>query len=170
MQEQRRKAKGDRDLKIFDTCLKYVLIVLMAVITVIGSYQVITRYVFNDASSWSEEAIRFLFIWISMLGSAYGVKEKAHVGIDFFINLCPKVMKKCAEYFAYLVTILFGIALVYLGSKLTMGTVKQMSPAIGIPMCYVYLALPVGGALTSYYALVNFIKAIKAQVHKTTSE
>jgi len=153
-------------VKFINNILKWILIVGMAAITIVGAYQVITRYVFNNASSWSEEFIRFLFIWLSMLASAMGLGRKAHVGVDFFINLCPKFIQKAAEWFTHFVIIIFGIALTYLGAILTQGVVKQLSPAMGISMAWVYLAMPVGGILTTIYAIDNMIKMARADFNK----
>ena len=149
-------------MKYLNTIVKWFLIIGMAAITIIGAYQVVTRFVLNNASSWSEEFIRFAFIWLSMVGSAYGLGKRVHVGIDFFINLCPKPVQKAAEWVIHFAIFVFAIYLTYLGIQLTGGTTKQVSPALGIPMSYVYAAMPVGGILTGIYCIDNAIKDFKA--------
>ena len=148
-------------MKIINFFVKWFLIIGMAMITIVGSYQVFTRYVLNNASSWSEEFIRFMFIWLSMVASAMGLGRNAHVGVDFFINLCPKSMQTTAEWFTRVVIVIFGAVLTYLGYILMVSTTKQVSPAMGIPMSWVYLAMPVGGVLTCVYGIDNIIRAVK---------
>ena len=81
----------------------------MLAITILTFYQVITRYVFNNASSWSEEAVRYLFVWVSMIGIAIGIREKVHIGIDIFVKRLPIPIKKATEMVVQIAIILLTL-------------------------------------------------------------
>lgn len=145
-----------------DTVIKYFLVILIAVISVLGLYQVIMRFVFNNSSSWSEEAIRFLFVWASCVGGAIGIKEHIHIGIDVVVNLLPAKWKNYVGIAVLLLLCLFGAVMIKYGFALTLKTAIQKSPALQLPMCYVYAAIPTLGVLCIYYSICEMIRDIRA--------
>ena len=56
--------------KVLNKILKVVCIAIFAFITIIGLYQIITRYVFNAPSTVSEELLTFSFTWMALLAAA----------------------------------------------------------------------------------------------------
>ena len=57
-----------------DRTINWVLALLMAAMVVVITAQVWYRFILNDPLSWSEELGRYLFVWISFLGAAAGVR------------------------------------------------------------------------------------------------
>ncbi len=58
-------------LELVDKAMEWLCIVMLAIMTVLVSYQVVTRYFFNNPSAMSENAAQYLFVWLVMFGSAY---------------------------------------------------------------------------------------------------
>ncbi|MDD3139876.1 MAG: TRAP transporter small permease [Lachnospiraceae bacterium] len=143
-----------------DIFIKYILVLLIATVSVLGFYQVMMRYVFNNSSSWSEEAIRFLFVWASCIGGAIGVKEHIHIGIDAVVNHLSAAPKKVIEILVLVLLCVFGIFIFKFGMDLTIKTSLQRSPALRLPMSYVYSAVPVLGILTSYFSICEIIQNV----------
>ncbi|NLL30612.1 MAG: TRAP transporter small permease subunit [Clostridiales bacterium] len=56
--------------KVLNKILEVVCIAIFAFITIIGLYQIITRYVFNAPSTVSEELLTFSFTWMALLAAA----------------------------------------------------------------------------------------------------
>lgn len=144
-----------------DSFIKYFLVLIVAVLSVLGFYQVFTRYVFNNASTWSEELIRILFIWASCVGAGVGVKEHIHIGVDVVVNLFPVKLKVAVELFVLFILCVFGAFLIKYGLVLTAKTVHQLSPALQISMAYVYAAIPTLGGLTAFYGLREIVDVVK---------
>ena len=136
--------------------LKALLIALMALLVITVSWQVITRFVLPEPSSFTEELSRFVLIWIGLLGSALAYKTRMHLGIDILTNKLEGntslyagiTVHLIAGLFAVLVMIFGGFNLVQLTFEL-----NQVSPSLGIKMGYVYTALPVSGTLILLYSL-----------------
>lgn len=109
--------------------------------------QVVMRYVFQRPNPWSEELSRFGFIWLSMLGAALAVELRTHFVFDLFVaKLTPKLqmlMRFCSTAFVAAMAvglIVFGIELVVLASS-------QRSPALNLPVSWIYASVPIAGLL-----------------------
>jgi len=148
-------------LDSIDTFIKYFLVLIVAAVSILGFYQVVTRYVFNNASTWSEELIRFLFIWASCIGAGMGVKENIHIGIDVVVNLFPKKPQMVLRIFVLCVLCAFGAFLIKYGLVLTTKTARQISPALRISMAYVYSAIPTLGVFTAFYCIREILSVIQ---------
>lgn len=124
------------------------------VITV--SWQVFSRYVLNDPSSFTDELARYLMIWFGLLGASYLFGKNGHLAITLFIHSINKKFKK----FSYILIHLTSLSFVFLsmingGLQLMGRTTMQYSPALQIPMSYVYFILPLSGSLMCIYILIN---------------
>ena len=62
---------------------------------ILTCWQVLTRYVLQDPSSWSEELVSYLFAWMSLLGASLITSERGHMNIPVVLincNLIPKIV------------------------------------------------------------------------------
>jgi TRAP-type C4-dicarboxylate transport system permease small subunit len=141
-----------------DKALKGFLMFLMAAIVVVVTWQVITRFLMTQPSSYTEELARFFLIWIAILGSAYAFRTGAHLGLDLLTEKLEGAIKRRTAIVANLVCFVFAASvMVYGGLKLMMLTLElnQTSSSLGIKMGYVYTVVPLSGALICLYALKN---------------
>jgi TRAP-type C4-dicarboxylate transport system permease small subunit len=141
----------------------YLLSFLLAVMVLDVIWQVFTRFVLRHPSSYTEELAGFLLIWIGLLGASYAFYTRAHLGIDilthrlqgFKRSVIEIAVNGCVLLFALFVFIFGGIRLVCLTL-----TLNQISPALGMKMGYVYLVIPLCGALFIVYATGFILEAI----------
>ncbi len=144
--------------------LEIMLIVLMSAIVIDVTWQIFTRFILRDPSSFTEELAGFLLVWIGLLGASYALHTRAHLGIDILVAKLDGLKKQFAEVLVYSVVLLFALFILLIGGlklvKLTY-VLNQISPAIGIPMWYIYLALPLTGMLMMFYSLVFIVDALK---------
>lgn len=141
-----------------DKVLGSVLVFLMISIVVAVLWQVFSRYVLQSASSYTEEIARFLLIWIGILGAAYASGQQDHLAINI---LPPKLDEKNRiklRVFINILVIAFSIlALIIGGGNLVYVNFElgQSSAALGIPLGYVYLVLPLSGILIIIYKSIE---------------
>lgn len=143
-----------------DKYLGWILILLMAIMTLDVLWGVLTRYAFGSQADWSEELARFLLIWIGLLGAAYASGQKMHLSIDLLPpKLNPANQKKLYVFinilviiFAFAVLVIGGFRLMYLTNIL-----GQLSAALRLPMYVIYAVLPLCGILVIYYKLNEII-------------
>lgn len=134
-------------LKGIDTIMDWLLAMIMTVMLVVVSAQVWYRFVLNDPLAWSEELARYLFVWISFIGSAVGVKMNVHLGIDLIEKVMTPIGHKILTAIVNLLIQIFLLIVIFWGIKILNVVRFQTSASMGIPMTYPYLAVPVGASL-----------------------
>lgn len=97
--------------KIVDTIEETLIALLLGLMTIITFANVIARYVFNTNLLWALETTVFLFAWLVLLGAAYCVKTRAHLGVDVIVNLFGPVGKRRFAIAAGLCSIVFSLLL-----------------------------------------------------------
>lgn len=151
--------------KRVSSILEWALIVLMAANVLNVLWQVFTRFILRDPSSFTEELARFLLIWVGLLGASYAAGQKMHLAIDVVLKSLRGKARGVAELsvqvfiflFAFFVMVIGGIRLVAITLRL-----NQVSAALRIQLGYVYVVLPLSGLLIMFYAFVFFMERIRS--------
>lgn len=150
----------------------WIVIIGLGIMTIITVYAVFNRFIFKQAITWSDEATRYLFIWVSLIGASIGVEQGVHANVSVFVDFIPKSVRKYAYVIANVLCILFCIVLVYTGMQLVVAQSNQVSAAMRINMTFVYLSIPVSFALMGVNFAVNICKIVtedeEAEVDKIT--
>ncbi|WP_164918936.1 TRAP transporter small permease [Caproiciproducens sp. NJN-50] len=139
-----------KGLRTFETS---VTVITMMAFTVVGFLQVFFRVFLKSPISWSEELCRYLFIWSTMLGAVLVSANDEHFKVDMLVNLFPERIRSASRYFSYLLVTVFSVVLIFFGIKLMIVNHIRVSAALGINMSYVYLILPLNGALVILHVL-----------------
>lgn len=149
-------------INIIDRCLEWIMVSLMVVLVVDVTWQVVSRYLLGEASSFSEEVARYLLIWIGLLGSSYAYRRKMHLAFDLITNKVTSGTRFWMELVIHGFIIFFSVVVLILGGwylvQLTW-ELNQLSASLQISLAYVYFALPLSGFLIVMYA-INFIRLI----------
>ena len=148
-----------------DRLLELALIVLMGANVLNVLWQVFTRFVLKDPSSFTEELARFLLIWVGLLGASYAAGKKMHLAIDVVLQTLKNKRKIWAEIsiqvfiflYSFFVMVVGGLRLV----TITL-TLNQISAALRVKLGYVYIAIPLSGLLIMFYAVVFIIERYRA--------
>ncbi|CEJ73698.1 2 [[Clostridium] sordellii] len=146
---------------ILNKVIEVICITLLAFMVVLGTWQIITRYILNNPSTVSEDLLIYSFVWMSLLGSAYVFGKKDHMTMVFFRqkleSKSPKVKIILNVITELLVMIFSSFVLVLGGFQISMLAMGQISPALGISMGYIYLSLPLSGVITIIYNILNLM-------------
>ncbi len=139
--------------------IEVVCMALLVFMVVLGTWQIITRYVLNNPSTVSEDLLIYSFVWMSLLGSAYVFGKKDHMTMVFFRQILEGKSHKVKiglNIMTELIIMAFSALVLILGGiQISILAMGQVSPALGIPMGYIYLALPLSGVITVIYNLLN---------------
>jgi len=141
---------GVRLARLFDRGLEAVCVALLVATVVIALTQVFFRYGLNASLSWPEEMARWAFVWLVFLGMAVNTGRRSHIAIDFLAGHLPAAVKPYHGLLVRAIMAAIGIALVVHGADLVDRS-TYVSPALGWPFKTLYLAIPVGTALTVFY-------------------
>ncbi|MCF7764124.1 MAG: TRAP transporter small permease [Verrucomicrobia bacterium] len=151
--------------KTLEFLLERILIGLVAMLVLDVLWQVASRYLLRNPSSWTDELATLLIIWVTMLGASVAFIRNDHLGIDYFVGkwstrnqlISGILVQVLVGLFATLVLILGGLKLV----ALTLLT-EQVSPALGVRIGHVYLALPISGVVILLVAIESAAEKIGA--------
>lgn len=144
------------DRAIVFTCY-CLLVTLMGIITVSAFIQVYARFILNDPPSWTDELCRFGMVWISMIGAGYAVRSRKHISVDLIKEVLSPAGVKFLDILASILTIMISFTLVYFGIFLVALNLPQQAPGLQISMGLIYCAIPIGGCLMLFYALLGLI-------------
>lgn len=154
--------------KGLDKVLEFICCTLLALMTILVTWQVVSRYVLNNPSTITEELVLFSFVWMGLLGGAYLFGKNEHMAMTFLFDKLSEKNQIKVRIFFELVIMAFAVFILIFGgynmSKLSMG---QLSSSLQIPMGYVYLALPLSGITTVIYNILNIYDIInELSIHK----
>ena len=158
--------------KALDKTLELLVTVSMGFLVIDVVWQVLTRYVTKNPSSWTEELATFLMIWVGLLGGSVALNRGSHLGIDYLITKLSQRKALYVTLFIFAIIAAFSLLVMVVGgSQLVYRTLitKQVSPAMGLKMGYVYFAIPISGFFLVIYSIELFIDTLAALIkHKQT--
>lgn len=129
---------------------------IFALMIIVGTYQIVTRYVFSRPSTISEELLTYSFTWLAMLAAAYVFGKRDHMRMSFVADKVSPKGQIMLSIFAEIATIVFtALVLLYGGVAITQLTMSQITASLGIPMGYVYIIIPICGIITIIYDIIN---------------
>jgi len=152
---------------ILDRLLELLVMAVMTILVLDVLWQVFTRFILKDPSTWTEELAIFMLIWVSLLGAALALNRGAHLGIDYFVGKLPPRQRLYTEIFAFLCVALFSFTVMILGGiEVVTSTLRleQISPALGVKVGYVYLAIPISGFFLVLYSVIGLVERLAALV------
>jgi len=148
--------------RFIDRLLATTIGILMALMVVTVLWQVFTRFVIGRPSSFTEEMVRYMMIWLGLLGAAYAAGQKSHLALDLFTAHLEGARKRVSDLFIQSTILVFALViLVGGGSRLVwiQLALGQQSAALGVKLGYVYLAVPIAGLFIAFYSLMGIATA-----------
>lgn len=130
--------------------------------TVIGSYQIITRYFFNSPSTISEELITYSFTWLSILSASYVFGQRGHLCMAFVYNKFTGAKRVYLDMFSEILVIITAVLLlIYGGYVMAAQNMSQLTASLGVNMGLMYAVLPLSGVIILVYGILNFADMVK---------
>ena len=147
---------------VLDKIMQVFNATVFAILTLLTVWQVLTRYLLNNPSTWSEELASYLFAWVTLLGAAYVFGKREHMNIPVVVDmLSPKVQHYLAILTEVIVFIFAVVVLIYGGIRITTLTMGQATSSLPFSMGVFYAAIPISGVFTAIYSLLNIYDLIK---------
>jgi TRAP-type C4-dicarboxylate transport system permease small subunit len=156
---------NSRPVRVLRRVMEVTTVAMVAVYAVLILLQVFFRYALNSSLTWSEELVMYILLWSVMVGSAIATDRGAHIALNpLDPHLTPR-WRRIRAIAADACTVSFCGILLYYGLILIVRTQMMTSPAAGIPMKYVYAAMPVGAALI---IILSVVHAIAGTAHRSS--
>ena len=152
--------KHSRVLTLLINAAKLSVVVISVVMIAVTLAQVVFRYVIAAPLPWSEELARYCFVWIVFLGGAIGLSRGVHLGVDLLVNAMPAPVRRGMDVLTNVLIAAFAATVIYASVPVLNMNVFQRSPALGLQMTYVYVAIPISMGLIfliSAERVVNYL-------------
>ena len=149
---------------IINQTAKKITIFLTAVMISVVGVNVFCRYVLGFSMGWGEELPRYCLVWITFVGGTVAVKNSQLMAIGFLVEKFPYSLQNGFKKFGYGCNILFLGVAGYFGLLLTLKTYNQASPALRIPMSFIYVIIPIGCAVMILHTLDHLFFLTKNSV------
>jgi TRAP-type C4-dicarboxylate transport system permease small subunit len=148
--------------RILDRTLEMLLFVTLAGMAALVAANVFCRFVLNFSLSWGDELAQVLLVWMTFLGAAVGMRDKAHYAFDYLVKSLPGNAKRIFVLLSEVIVILASIGLLYWSAKATVLIRHWVMPAMEVSRALVYGACPVGTFFLLVYAVKNLLDTLKA--------
>lgn len=139
---------------------KWLIIAIVGVLAVILIAAVFYRYALNNAIAWSEEASKYLMVWLTFLGAPIALRHAAHINIDLLVKLFPPRGRQAFYLGINLVIIATMGIMLWKGWAFAELGARQVASSFNFSMVWMYVAVPIGSALTCLVAIELALKAL----------
>lgn len=128
------------------------LVIVVAVLT-----QIFGRYVLNDSPTWTEILSLVVVLYVACFAAAVGVRDGRHIGMESLFTYLVPAVRRWVEIIVYLGMIVFGLAMSWGGSILTIAMMDYVNPGLPISQGWSYVPLALGGLLIAYFAVERIV-------------
>lgn len=139
-----------------------IAVLMLGAMVIITGAQIVCR-IFFTSLAWSEEATRYLLIWSTMLGAGCVYKHGGHISITLLQDIAPKRVREIMQILVHIACMVLFVLIVWYGIQYYGRQGNQLSPAMRLPMRYVYTCIPIGAlvmAIHACYAVLQHVLAL----------
>lgn len=149
---------------LIDSTIRFVACLLLSAMIIVVTWQVISRYVLNAPSTFSEELLRFGVIWLSLIGAAYASGRSTHMAVDLFKDMAKGRLRLILDFLVPVAFIVFAVTVLILGGmQAVIISAQQYSAVLRVPMGAIYAALPTSGVLIVLYSILNIAELLRGR-------
>ncbi len=124
----------------------YTSCAMLAIAAGLGFWQIVTRFVLEQPSEWTEVLIRFALVWMVFLGIAAAFRQGAMVCVDVLYRWSRPSMRRFLDWAVAAVSLVLLVLIVWIGWDYAQrGKVQSVAGLEEMSMFWAYLAMPVGG-------------------------
>ena len=136
-----------RAVEVLNRWIRWICILCSGALFILVIAQILFRYVIKISAPWTEEAARYLMIWMALLAAGIAFQKGQHFNIDFVTSRLKTGTQKKIAVFTGLLTFLFVLCIIIWGVPFAQLGFFTISPGLEITMFLPYLAVPVAGGV-----------------------
>lgn len=144
-----------------DKIESFLCFLLLVIAVVVGFMQVVCRRL-HAALPWSEELLRFCFVWLTFMGAGLGINAGSHLSVEFFTSLMPKRLQHTLAVMSLALVLIFANQVFLKGITVvkTAFATNMLSSAMRIPMWVPYAGICVPFGLMQFQILAAAVRLI----------
>lgn len=155
-------------MRIFDKIEEILAATCLSVMTILTFANVVARYLFSASFSFSEEITTYLFVLLSMLGTAIAAKRRAHLGLSILTDAVGSKVRKGLLIAGYGAAVLFTGTIFYYGILMVRNQrlLGQVTAGMQWPEWIFGSFVPIG----AFFATVRFIQVLIKEIRRNPEE
>lgn len=133
------------------------LVVLIACV----AYQVFGRYVLNNTPTWAESLALVVVLYVTMFGTAVGVRDAGHIGLESLLVLVPENVRTRLELLIHVLVGGFGVLMAWNCAILVESVWTYRLPTLGISEGWRYVPAVIAGGLITLFSIEHIIALVR---------
>ncbi len=121
---------------------------------------IVTRAL-NEPLTWTDEAARFLMIWLACAGWIIAGRRRAHVRISFFIDRLPPGLRRATNFLLQVALLALGAVIGGFGVLLVRRNLDMDANSLPISAAWMYAPIVPAGAALVLQSLIQFWELLR---------
>lgn len=142
-------------LKWLDRIEEWASVLLLSIVLLAVLTQVVARYVFQAPLFWGDELARYSYVWMAFLAGAFVTGRRSHVTVGLLDGFLSPKHLRLLETLAQSIVALTCMAVVVYSFDWLLKTARPQSPALRVPMIWLYGGVWLSFALMTLHSLLN---------------
>ncbi len=144
--------------KVLDVIMQFVMAVAMFALLCGGTWQIFTRWILKNPSTFTDEFLRYVLIWASMIGSAYCFYKDKHLALDLVRDRAKGVFAMVLTVFIEAAILFFVVYVFVIGGYKLCANATNVSSVMRIPFKTLYSILPISGIFIIIARVMKYIQ------------
>ena len=143
--------------KVLDTVMRFLMALAMLTLLVFGTWQIFTRWVLGNPSTFTDELLRYVLIIAGFIGSAYCFYRDEHLALTLITDKAKGPFKLALDIFIEVCILFFVIYVFIFGGLKLANTATNVSSVMHIPMKSLYMVEPICGILIVLARILKYV-------------
>ena len=143
--------------KVLDTVMRFLMALAMLTLLVFGTWQIFTRWVLGNPSTFTDELLRYVLIIAGFIGSAYCFYRDEHLALTLITDKAKGPFKLCLDIFIEICILFFVVYVFIFGGFKLANTATNVSSVMHIPMKTLYMVEPICGILIVLARILKYV-------------
>lgn len=145
-----------KPLDLLEKMTKCLAALFLGAVFVLVTAQVASRYLLEFSFAAASELSIYAMVWSVFLGAAVAFRSNQHIAMDIVKTIVPDGLARLFNIIIFVCLTLFLGVIIVNGYDLSLRAMRQMSPAAGLPVGYVSMAMPICSVLALVFLIENF--------------
>ena len=143
--------------KVLDTVMRFLMALAMLTLLAFGTWQIFTRWILGNPSTFTDELLRYVLIIAGFIGSAYCFYRDEHLALTLITDKAKGTFKLCLDIFIEICILFFVIYVFIFGGFKLANTATNVSSVMHIPMKSLYMVEPICGILIVLARILKYV-------------
>ena len=137
--------------------MRFLMALAMLTLLVFGTWQIFTRWILGNPSTFTDELLRYVLIIAGFIGSAYCFYRDEHLALTLITDKAKGPFKVALDIFIEVCILFFVIYVFIFGGFKLANTATNVSSVMHIPMKSLYMIEPICGILIVLARILKYV-------------